>query len=498
VPAPHESTAPRPVTAVVVFLALLAATTLVIFLPGLPGGALSCSPAGPPPASDSPVKHVFFLIKENHAFENYFGALPGVIGYPPNGSFPAAFGSNTTVQPFPIDAGLTPDLPHDRGSLLVDLNGGLNDQFVAEAAAEGYANPADAVGYYTSTQLPDYYAYAHYYSLDDMFFPGVLGPTLPNRLFDLGLTGMTWSSDSPPPSSALDGPTLPGEFGAAGLPWDYFYSGSAANLPPLFVPQISNNQCLITHVVPMGDLPSAIDGSNPPAFAFIDPEHDPLYSEHPPSNVTQGEDWTAAVVNTIFQSPIGNSSAIFLFYDEGGGFWDPIAPPSEAPLGDGFRVPLLVLSPWTPSGQILHQILDPAALIAWTGQNWGLAPLTPRIASAPPLVGFFNFSAPARGPLLLPTPVALSPGPASPRGAFVAAGVHPPVGTLSQSSTRPISTGPGLLSYEIAVRSPVTAPLSAAPALACPTRTLVLESRAKTHSNTRAHDRLRARVCKRG
>lgn len=411
-PAPSVAASSRRTAAllavVVVAVVVVATAAGVLLLPVTPAPP-PCPLPGSAPTARSPIQHVFFLIKENHAFENYFGDLPGVIGYPPNGTFPAAFGSNATVSPFPLGVDSTPDLPHDRASELVDLDGGRNDRFVAEAAADGYSDAKDAVGYYTASQIPDYYAYAHYYTLDDMFFSGILGPTLPNRLFDLGLTGTNWTSDLPPSASAVSGPTFPGQLAAAGLPWDYFYSGSSFALPTTFVPQIAGNACLSSHVLPVGDLHAALAGTDPPAFAYIDPENDPLYSEHPPTNVTLGEEWTAAVVNEIFESPIGNTSAVFLFYDEAGGFWDPVAPPTEPPLGDGFRVPLLVLSPWSAAGAITHAVNDPANLLHWVEANWGLSPLNGRIGAAPAPTTLFNFSAPARAPLILPTPVSLAP-----------------------------------------------------------------------------------------
>lgn len=371
-----------------------------------PAPGVNC-PA-PEPASTgarSPIQHVFFFIKENHAFENYFGSLPGVTGYPPHGSFPTSYSGNGTISPYPLDANSTGDLPHDRASDLGSVDGGRMDHFVAQANADGYPNSAQAVGYYTASQIPDYYAYARNYTLGDHFFTGVLGPTLPNRLFDLGLTGMTWIYDAPPPAASISGPTLPNQFFNAGLPWDYFYSGSALGLTPLLVPQIATQSCVADRILPVQDLASTLAGPEAPALAYLDPSPDLNASEHPPANVTFGDQWTVAAVNTILSSPIANSTVIFLFYDEGGGFWDPVPPPSEPPLGDGVRVPLLVISPWSPPGLLYSNTTDPANLFHWAESNWGLPPLTARIADAPLPTGLFDFREPARAPLLLPTPV---------------------------------------------------------------------------------------------
>ncbi|MGI0156077.1 MAG: alkaline phosphatase family protein, partial [Thermoplasmata archaeon] len=217
-------------------------------------GASCPLPTAVPLATQSPIQHVFFIIKENHAFENYFGTFPGVVGYPPNGSLPLAFGSNQTVAPFPLNGSSTPDLPHDRASELVDLDGGKNDGFVAGAAAEGYADSKDAVGFYTAAQIPDYFEYAHSFALGDEFFSGILGPTLPNRFFDLAATSGNWTSDIPPPPEAVAFPTILNELSEHGIPWNYDYTGSELGLTPLYLPAIADDPCLVARIQPVSDL----------------------------------------------------------------------------------------------------------------------------------------------------------------------------------------------------------------------------------------------------
>lgn len=428
---------------VAVVVAALVGTTIAASAVHLLGGSTStaapsrCPSAPTPPTARTPIQHVFFLIKENHAFENYFGTLPGVAGYPPNGTFPPTFTAPPSIRPYALSTNWTGDLPHDRQSYLAAVEGGRMDDFVAQAAAAGYANANQAVGYYSAAQLPDYFAYARDYTLDDRFFGGALGPTLPNRLFDLGLTGTSWSTDLPPPASAVQGPTLPTQFQGAGLPWAYYYSGPSEFLAPTLVPQIAGSACMMAKVLPMAGLASALRGPDPPAFAYIDPSNDLNASEHPPANVTFGEEWTVAVLDQIFSSPIAGSTAVFLFYDESGGFWDPVPPPSEPPIGDGLRVPLLVFSPYTPKGWIDHQELDPANLLHWVEWNWDLPPLDARIANASLPTGMFNFSAIPRAPLILPTPVALPGGEGTDRA------VAKPVGTPAYAPAAPAAAATG-------------------------------------------------------
>jgi len=347
-------------------------------------------------ATASPVRHLFVIIKENHALENYFATYPGVIGNPPTGVFPTTFGGNQTIAPFPLPGTSTPDLPHDRASELVDLDHGSNDLFVAQADRNGAVAPNDAVGYYTQSQLEPYFALAHNYTLDDMFFSGVLGPTLPNRLFDLAATSGGWTSDAIPPPANMTFPTILGQLSASGIPWQYDYSGSEENLTPLVIPSIASSTCAMAQIQPVSDLAAQLNGSTPPAVTFVDPSHDPLYSEHPPQNVSLGADWTLSVLQTIFSSAIGPSSAAVVLWDEAGGFWDPVTPPAEGALGDGIRIPFLVVSPWTPANVIDHAVLDPASVLAFIDQNWQLSPLNPRVAAAPSLSQFFDFARPPR------------------------------------------------------------------------------------------------------
>ncbi len=392
----------------------LVALALLVAAIGLSGTSTSPAPYCPAswqtaPPTATPIKHLFVLIKENHAFENYFGGYPGAIGYPANGSFPVSFTNQTEIQPFPLTTYSTPDLPHGAPSDSVDYNNGLNNLFVAEASAQGAANPYDAVGYYTSTQLGAYYAYAHYYALGDRFFTGVLGPTYPNRVFDLGVNVGTWVTDSRPPTSVTSQTTVLDQLTAAGIPWYYDYSNNLTNLTPGFFPSLTSHPCSSNRIVEADALPLQAASADPPSVTYIDPSTGP-YSEHPPENVTVGEAWTVAVVNSIFSSPIANSSAILIFYDENGGFWDPVPPPLMSTGLDGFRVPFLVLSPWTPAGTVCSTTLDPASVVHFIDENWGLPYLSDRVATASELSCFFNFSQAPRAPLLLPTDISLLEG----------------------------------------------------------------------------------------
>ncbi len=414
VPPPIARTLAAVGIGVVIAVATVAANLVVTGSATSPGSCPVAWQASPPTAT--PIQHLFVLVKENHAFENYFGDLPGVLGNPPNGSFPVAFNSSTVVPPFALPGSSTPDMPHTASAGRTDLDHGRNDLFVAEANASGDPAPQDAVGYYTSAQLPDYYAYARNYAVGDRFFTGVLGPTDPNRVFDLSANVGTWNADSTPPANVTDQPTVLNQLTDAAVPWEYEYaSNTSQGLAPDYYPSLVGSPCNAPRLLPVSDLAAQVNGPAPPSVVYLDPSTSPLYSEHPPENVTLGEAWTVAVVNEIEQSPIWNSSAIVVFYDENGGFWDPLVPPTTSTGMDGFRVPFLVISPWTPAGSICSEVLDPASILHFIDANWNLPWLNARVASAPSLSScFFDFSQAPRAPFLLPTNVTFGPAPASP------------------------------------------------------------------------------------
>jgi phospholipase C len=369
-------------------------------------------PTGPcqttsPPETTSPIQHLFVLVQENHAFENYFGDFPGVIGGPPNGSFRVSFHSNQTVSPFPLTGYTTPDFEHDRGAELVEWDQGANDLFVAQANAAGYPDPQDTVGYYTSAQLAGYYALAGYYGLGDRFFTGVLGPTAPNRVFDItGYSVDGWYTDSPPPANLTSEPTILGQLAGSRIPWAYDYAGGPGdpeNLAPTYFPAIEGDRCAMASIVPASDLATQLSSSDAPSVVYVDSSNSQTLSEHPPQNISVGEDWTISNIDSILESPIGGSSLILLFYDEAGGFWDPISPPMTSTGLDGFRVPFLVISPWTPAHTICSVELDPASVLHFIDENWGLPYLNSRVANASGLGCFFSFNSPPRAPLILPS-----------------------------------------------------------------------------------------------
>jgi phospholipase C len=127
---------------------------------------------------------------------------------------------------------------------------------------------------------------------------------------------------------------------------------------------------------------------------YIDPSSDLSISEHPPGSVTTGQYWTMNVIETLLTGPEWSSTAVFLTWDESGGFYDHVPPPQVDEFGYGFRVPLLVISPFARRGFVDHDLMDHTSIVKFIAENWGLPYLTNREARSGDLMNAFVFGGP--------------------------------------------------------------------------------------------------------
>ncbi|MCI4365982.1 MAG: alkaline phosphatase family protein [Thermoplasmata archaeon] len=327
-----------------------------------------------------PVAHVVEIMMENHAFDNYFGVDPGVPhGLPPNVALPDGRGG--FVRPFWIGSNSTPSPPHDRASEIADVDGGRMDGFVEQMARVDPTHAATPMGYYNGTEVEGYWNLAHQFLLCDNYFASVLGPTLPNRLYAMAgaSAGVT---DNSLPLTGLNLTTIFDQLALHHLGWKYFYDLGGTYAPiPLWLSPLRTNPTQVANVVPMGGLLSTIAAGQLPAVAVVDPSQGP-YSEQPPLSVTVGESWALSVISAIESGPQWGSTVIFLTWDEDGGFYDHVVPPTMDGLGDGFRVPMIVISPFTEGGEVSSTVFDHTSVLKFIDENWGLSPLNTRVLEA--------------------------------------------------------------------------------------------------------------------
>lgn len=370
---------------------------VVLFLSAVAVDLLFFAPAAPSPPplvpGTTPIERVIVLMKENHAFDNYFGTFPGADGIPSNVTLPD--GAAGTTSPHWIDGTSTPDLPHDRQAMIESYDNGRNDLFasVAEATGAGLGNVS--VGYYDARQLGAYWSLAGNFTLADRYFASMLGPTIPNRFYSVAGQAGGLTSDAVP-AGGIEMTTIFDQLQARGISWRYYGDRSLVSKPiPLYIPHIASDPSLASNVVPLDQLMTDIASGNLPSVTYIDPKGEfPSQldrSEHPPGDVTVGEAWTTSVVDAVMASPMWPTTAILLTWDESGGFYDHVPPPQVDAWGYGFRVPMIVVSPFAKRHFIDSEVMDHTSVLKLIATNWSLPPLTPREANASDMLSAFSF-----------------------------------------------------------------------------------------------------------
>jgi phospholipase C len=136
-----------------------------------------------------------------------------------------------------------------------------------------------------------------------------------------------------------------------------------------------------------------------PSVTWITPRFE--LSEHPEYSFCHGENWSTQVIDAIMESPIWEETAIFLTWDDYGGFYDHVKPPQVDGFGFGIRVPMIVLSPYAKRGVVSHELGEFSSVLRFIEDNWGLSKLTHRDRRATPMLSAFDFTQEPREPLPL-------------------------------------------------------------------------------------------------
>jgi phospholipase C len=268
------------------------------------------------------------------------------------------------------------------------------------------------MGYYDDTDLPFYYGLARAFAISDMHFCALLGPTLPNRMFYFAGTSFGRIRNTPPPSEDADGVKFPNLFtrlNDAGVSWKVYSKGAPS--PAMFILLFSDYQ---DRFVSYAEYLADAAAGRLPAVSVVEANYQPGQEiprddEHAPSNIQLGQKFTEEVVRALFASPQWPRSALFLTYDEHGGFHDHVPPPEacapddippERTPGDvegdftryGFRVPLIAVSPYAKRGHVSHHVSDLTSVLRFVEARFDLRAMTRRDANAEPLYDLFDFS----------------------------------------------------------------------------------------------------------
>jgi len=346
------------------------------------------------PTQTNPIKHIIVIIQENHTYDNYFGTYPNANGLNPNVGLPIEPNSDKKVYPFHIENSTpTIDLTHNREPALEAFNNGKMDGFV-------YAEKSDlTMGYFDNRDIPNYWNYASKFVLADNFFTSVMGPSLPNHMFLFA--GQSGGIVDNVDNITLDFPCIMDELDSHDLSWKYYGVNDVfhyANPLPAFQ-SFKNNSTRFSNCLPTNQFFTDVSEGKLADVVWIRNES---LSEHPPQNVTLGQNFVVSIINEVMNSSFWSSSAIFIVWDDYGGWYDHVPPPQVDKIGYGLRSPLLVISPYAKSGFVDHELNDLTSLLKFIETTFSLAPLAERDAEANNLMEAFDFSQPPRETLILP------------------------------------------------------------------------------------------------
>jgi phospholipase C len=392
--------------------------------------AASIKPAG----SDlGAVEHVVFLMHENRSFDHYFGTYKGVRGFDDakaraDGLFQQAWpgGAAPTLLPFRLDttnrmAECTFDLSHEWSAQHDCWNGGKMNKWVSvhtEKLWEGPENGVLTMGYYTRQDLPFYYSLADTFTICDGYHCSVMGPTHPNRLHALsgtldpaGIAGgpVLFTNSAPTAQGSASWSTMPEALEDAGVSWKVYNAPGPEYQPSSGIAMALSDNILLYFKQFMdpssalyqkaflptfpNDFARDVAADTLPQVSWITPPAG--YDEHPPSAPALGMWFSHNVIKTLISNPkVWSKTVLFIMYDENDGFFDHVAPPTpppgtegeyvtkeplpavtfgiSGPIGLGFRVPMLVVSPFSRGGYVCSETFDHTSQMRFLETRFGV------------------------------------------------------------------------------------------------------------------------------
>jgi phospholipase C len=390
------------------------------------------------------ITHVVYLVKENRTFDTFFGTFPGADGAT-RGEL--CDGTTTALERATDDqAGAT----HSFMAGITAINGGRMNCFDRIDGGEGGATYVQ----YAKDQIPNYWAYAKAFTLGDAFFSSSYGPTFVEHFWLVASSSNRFIDNERPlegqggddgvlggycddPSERIysfprlseadertvfdleeranvealerdwvierwpcaDIETVPDLLERAGVSWKYYLSDT-----PYFdvmgtIPHIRYGP-MWDDVVDNATFLRDVRSGHLPEVSWLMPPTS--LSDHPGyGHLCDGENWTVRTIDAIMRSPEWKHTAIFLTWDDFGGFYDHVPPPHVDVYGYGPRVPLLVISPYARSGHVFHETSDFTSVLRFIEKLHGTPSLGRRDATANDLIGAFDFTQEPLDPLML-------------------------------------------------------------------------------------------------
>ncbi len=389
-----------------------AAIAAVAVMLGCGSGIVSSvSTDASPLAGPTPIQHVVIIMQENRSFDNFFNGFPGAdtVQTGMSDGTPVPLQSITLADPRGLD--------HSHTTWWHQWNNGAMDGFIWGRATDLYL----PYSYVPQSEILPYWTLAQRYTLGDRMFQSNTGPSFVAHQYMIAAqsgraaenpSGTIWGCDaSSGDRVALIGPNgtdLPGVYpcfdyqtmadllDAKGITWRYYAPGNGGD--SFFV--LSAFQAIrhirfgsdwSTNVIsPETRVLTDIASGQLASVTWIVPSL--AHSDHPSSASAEGPDWVASIVNAIGASKYWNSTAIFISWDDWGGWYDHVPPPQVDAMGLGFRVPVLVVSPYARKGYVSHVTHEFSGFLSYIESIFGLPSLGARDATADNFSDCFDYT----------------------------------------------------------------------------------------------------------
>ena len=386
------------------------------------------------------IEHIVVLMMENHSFDNLLGMVPHQVpgranvdgfrlkhGRPVNAN-PDSVGHLVRAQHAASPCQLTGEPSQSWNASHQAYDNGRNDGFVKASAPV-------AMRYWDKRDVPFIYSLTEYFPLGDRHFSSVLGQTFPNRSYFFAATSQGTINDTisptPPPGGSIFDP-----LDAHNIDWAVYYQ----DYPSILVVTGITTPARALRIRTFDRFSADVAAGRLPQFTFIDPNYSTT-SEENPQDIQLGERFIAQVVRTLIQARTWKHTVLFLTYDEHGGYYDHVPPPpaiapdsippalstEDVPAAFdryGFRVPMIVISPWAKPRYISRVVHDHTSITAFVERKWNLPAMTFRDANAHPMLDYFDFRKPA---FLTPPKLAKAPALGPGLAECHAAGLNPPL-----------------------------------------------------------------------
>jgi phospholipase C len=371
--------------------------------------ALATTPTRAPRMRD--IEHVVLLMQENRSFDHYFGTLSGVAGFDDPKAMKLPSGRSVFYQPDPVssagyllpfhldtkstNAQAMPSTSHSWSTQHAAWNHGAMDSWLPAHRSADRQNAPYVMGYYTREDIPFQYALADAFTICDQYHSSVMGPTVPNRMY-----WMTGSIDADAkhggpvttdrvPYNGYRWKTYAERLQAAGVPWKVYQEADSYNCAvlenfatfrhaPKYSPLHKNGLAICAD----GQFEYDAKHDKLPAVSWLIPTESQC--EHPKHLPAAGADYVASKIAAIASNPdVWAKTAFILNYDENDGLFDHVAPPTPraktaqefvkgVPIGAGYRVPCIVISPWTAGGWVASEKFDHTSVLRFLERFTGV------------------------------------------------------------------------------------------------------------------------------